>query len=76
MTAYNPPPSQLTINELNARGFLSDTRDGRVQKFFAWYDANKDREDFDGHEAQEREAEAGVTAADWTAYRDSFDIEF
>lgn len=65
-----------TINERLAAGFLSDTPIGKKQQFFAWFDANKDYESFDGHEAQKREQEAGVTPTDWAAYHNSFHVEF
>lgn len=65
-----------TISERLQAGFLSDSREGRVQAYFAWYNANKDYEHFDGQEAQRREMEAGVTQADWNAYHRSFEAQF
>lgn len=57
-------------------GFYTRTIDTRKQKFFAWYSANCDYESFDGHEAQRREQEAGITAMDWAEYHASFRTEF
>jgi hypothetical protein len=76
MTAYNPPPSELTVNELLERGFLSETPEGKKQAFFAYYETWNFDEDDDGQELQRREQEAGVTLADWKAYRESFKPEF
>jgi hypothetical protein len=74
MTYYNP--EQTNIHERIQQGFLSDTREGRKQRFFAWYNAHKDYESFDGHEAQKREQDAGITANDWREYHASFKAEF
>ncbi len=69
-------PDQMTINDRLQAGFFSDTATGRKQKFFAWFDAHKDYESFDGHEAQRREQDAGITALDWASYHASFHVEF
>lgn len=63
MTYYNPATETL-IDRLST-DFLSDTPAGKKMAFFAWFDAHKDYESFDGHEAQKREMDAGVTAMDW-----------
>lgn len=65
-----------TITERLSAGFLSDTPTGRKQAFFAWFDANSGYEDFDGHEAQRREAAANITPRDWAEYHASFTADF
>lgn len=66
----------LTIHDKLERGFLSDTRDGRKQKFFAAYDTWRMSDNDDAHDIQRMEHEAGITQADWKAYHASFRTEF
>jgi hypothetical protein len=73
MTYYNP--EQTNIHERIQQGFLSDTREGKLQKFFAAYDHwNPDVDD--GSDLQAIEHELGITPEEWKRYRDDWEIAF
>lgn len=65
-----------SIHDRLQRGFLTDTREGRVAQFFAAYDTWRMSDDDDALEIQRLEHNAGITAADWEAYHKSFRAEF
>lgn len=64
-----------TISERISAGFLSDTREGQVAKFFAAYDHWNPEVD-DGSVLQDMEHQLGITPEEWANYRSSFAIEF
>ena len=66
---------ELTINERINRGFLSDTREGRIQMFFAKYDHWNSEVD-DGSEIQEMAFDLGITPEEWATHRESFTVQF
>jgi hypothetical protein len=64
-----------TIHERLAAGFHSDTREGKVQQFFARYD-HWNPEVSDGSDLQEMEHQLGITPEEWAEYRGQFAIQF
>lgn len=66
---------QETISERIQAGFLSDTREGKVQMFFAKYD-RWNPEVSDGSELQEMAFDLGITPEEWAAHRESSTVQF